>query len=391
MHQDLIRPQGEGLTGGTVVILQGDQVQLHDPGGQGLLAGLLGGGHAGLHVSPAGEVELPGVAVMKNVAVAHIQAGGAGDHDQNHGGQDANGGQASAVLLHPVEHTAHGDEVIGFVVIALHPTQQLQNHHAPGDEAGVGAQNHQNHSHKEPDQGVHRVLDGDGQPVACAQEHKAHQSQEPIGPEQHEGGIEQKDAAGAQEGPGDEFPCIADLKLEHVAQQQLRQLAQENAQAKAHQDAGAEGKKGLPEQDPANVPLLHAQNVVQAKLPLPPLHQKAVGVKQEDEGENLHHVAAQVQNGVDNGALGNGLPGICIGEAAEDEMEHDHEDAGEHVGQVKLPVLPQVGKRQLVIEALMHGAHHLSGAWSGCRKSAGTAARRSRPHGRAGGRSARPG
>lgn len=209
--------------------------------------------------------------------------------------------------------------------------------------------------------------------------------------EQHEGGIEQKDAAGAQEGPGDEFPCIADLKLEHVAQQQLRQLAQENAQAKAHQDAGAEGKKGLPEQDPANVPLLHAQNVVQAKLPLPPLHQKAVGVKQEDEGENLHHVAAQVQNGVDNGALGNGLPGICIGEAAEDEMEHDHEDAGEHVGQVKLPVLPQVGKRQLVIEALTHGAHHLSGAWSGCQKSAGTAARRSRPHGRAGGRSARPG
>lgn len=31
VHQDLIRPQGEGLTGGTVVILQGDQVQLHDP------------------------------------------------------------------------------------------------------------------------------------------------------------------------------------------------------------------------------------------------------------------------------------------------------------------------------------------------------------------------
>lgn len=31
VHQDLIRPQGEGLTGGTVVVFQGDQVQLHDP------------------------------------------------------------------------------------------------------------------------------------------------------------------------------------------------------------------------------------------------------------------------------------------------------------------------------------------------------------------------
>ena len=55
---------------------------------------------------------------------AQIQAEGSGDHDQHHGGENANVGQAHGVALHAVEHAGHGDEMLGLVVV---PFVFLQN------------------------------------------------------------------------------------------------------------------------------------------------------------------------------------------------------------------------------------------------------------------------
>ena len=128
--------------------------------------------------------------------------------------------------------------MVGLVVIALHPSQQFQDCHAAGNEAAVGAQNHQNHCHKEPEQRFYGILEGDGDPVAHSQKDKAHQGQQPVGlgfplpgadavqqlhglgfpqlPQavhQHEGGIEGEGGGGAQKCPGEELDGVTDLEL----------------------------------------------------------------------------------------------------------------------------------------------------------------------------------
>ena len=46
------------------------------------------------------------------------------------------------------------------------------------------------------------------------------------------------------------------------------------------------------EKHPADVPLFQAQNIINAKLALALLHEKAVDVKQQNNGQQHHHCRA---------------------------------------------------------------------------------------------------
>ena len=89
------------------------------------------------------------------------------------------------------------------------------------------------------------------------------------------------------------------------------------------------------------MPLLHAQDVVEAQLLLPPLHKEAVGVADKGEGEQGHDEGAEAQQPLDRvGAFQPGHAGVHV--EKQDVVEHGRADhAGEEIGQVKLAIEPQ--------------------------------------------------
>ena len=81
-----------------------------------------------------------------------------------------------------------------------------------------------------------------------------------------------------------------------VEQQQEHQPEQQHTrqQSAAHGDENAD--EGLPHQHLGDMPLFHAENVIKSQLLFAPLDEKAVGVKQKDQGEQTDDGDAEAQD-----------------------------------------------------------------------------------------------
>ena len=99
---------------------------------------------------------------------------------------------------------------------------------------------------------------------------------------------------------------------------------------------------------------LHAQDVVQAQLLLPALDEEAVGVEQEQQGEQGDDEDPEAHHGGDGGAAVHGLLVDAQGEGG-DAVEHEDDSRpGEQVGQGDPPVVFQVAQGQLAVQSPGH-------------------------------------
>ena len=357
--------QGQVRAHGGVVIRQGDQGHIHGIAealirgehpvpdghhrGHGAVLPNIGGGHtaaadgvrhggaqrrqvpglAGPVREVGGDVFIPGIAGVQGVLRAEIQAGGGGEHHQHHGAQDADGGQARAVALHAVDQGGNGHEVPLLIVKPGVLLQQAAQGHGAGDEQQIGGGNDHQHGGEEPGQGRQRLPDGDGQVIGPGQQQDAQHRQGPVGPgrllplrlaahQLHGGGAAHPQqggdqdqqvngpvqAQGQEQAPGGHPVHHVRGRAHHPQQAQLRQLAQQDAQGQAPGQGDAAGEQGLPAEDPGDVPLAHAQDVIQGKLPVPAADQEGMGVKQQQQRKHPQHKAAQIQDHLHGAAAG---------------------------------------------------------------------------------------
>ena len=148
-----------------------------------------------------------------------------------------------------------------------------------------------------------------------------------------------------------------DGELQQGHQGQGGQLVEGDAQHKTAADAQDGGEQALPALDQGDIPLAHAQNVVEAQLLLPLLHQKAVDVEQEyrrqhprhkhpdlhhhhhvGEAPHLQHAGVGAQGGHD--VKGGGKP-----------------RQGQQVGEEEAAVLLHALGRQLGVKSVTHASH----------------------------------
>ncbi len=347
---------------------------------------------------------------------ADIHTDGGGDRHQHHSGENTDVGKAHGVLLHAVEEAGDGGEVVGPVVEALVGPQAFQQGDGPGGEQAVGADHHQRHCQKKKEHGLHGVFHREGEAVAPQKRHRAGEHQQPFGPglplpgmfavqEFHRlGPVQPQEVAQQRQGHqrGEEDGRLANSRqadgkaeqhrqMGHFQHHQQHQLGQENARQNPSGDHRRGAEKRLPAHHQGDVPLLQPQDVVKAQLLLPPLHDEAVGVEQDDSGEERHHKAPHAGQGLEVHGSPDGFQGLMAREEAEDVVHGRNAAAGEEIGPVVPPVSGQVHQSQPGEKAgFTHGTHRLARAQSACRRCGGTGTPESPRPGRAGGTPARP-
>ena len=117
---------------------------------------------------------------------------------------------------------------------------------------------------------------------------------------------------------------------------------EQHAKGDTAHNAGQADEERLPGQNSSYVGLAHTQDIVQAQLLFPALHEEGIGVEQENDGEQTHHKHA---DGHEHGQVGIAelLWQIAGGGQGCHDVEHGggaHD--GEQVGQVELGVVAQI-------------------------------------------------
>ena len=373
-------------------------------------------GVPGLPVQILEELDVVGEHLIHGPVQADVQADGSGHRHQNHGGEDADIGQTHGVLLHAVEQSGDSGKVICLVVKIPVGPQPFQQSDGPGGKQAVSAHHHQSYCRKEKGHGHDGAFHGKGEAVAPQQGREADEHQQPLGPGfplsgvlavkqfYRLGTVQLKEVPAKRQGHqrGKEDGRLADPRQTdgkaeqhgqagHFQNHQQHQFGQENAREDPpHDDCGG-AQQRLPAHHQSDVALFQAQNVIQAQLLLPPLHNEAVGVEQDHSGKEGHHKAAHVAQGLEVHGTPDGLQGLMSGEEAENVVHSCHAAAGEKVRPVVPPVPGQIHQSQPGKEAgLTHGTHRLVPIPSACRRCGGTGTPGFLRPGRAGGIPARP-
>ena len=127
------------------------------------------------------DIYIARIAGAQQAFRAKVQAGGGGNGDQHHRGQDADGGQARAVALHAVGHGGDGYEVARLIIEALVLLQQAAQHNGARDEQQIGGDDDHDDGHKEPCQRLQRLLNGYRQIIGGRQQRCAEHAQRIVG------------------------------------------------------------------------------------------------------------------------------------------------------------------------------------------------------------------
>ena len=210
--------------------------------------------------------------------------------------------------------------MVRLVVVAAVFAKGLEKRDAAGGKEKVGTRDHQQHRHKEEQDHRACVLDRRAQPVARAQRDQAQQRDEPAGlgltladlraaqkldragKVDLTHGIEQDQAEGDADekgrvahGSGRDGKRERDRLPHQMGEQKVHQLVQQDAHRQPQQQADEQHEHRFPENQAGEVPLFHAQNVVQAELLFAAAHEEAVGIEQKDHAENGGDHDAQLE------------------------------------------------------------------------------------------------
>ena len=83
----------------------------------------------------------------------------------------------------------------------------------------------------------------------------------------------------------------------------------------------------------------HAKDIIKPDLFFPPLHQKTVGVKQQDDRENTNDDRTEMQNGDQGFTAPDREQTVIFPERIQNEEHGDRKDAGKHIRDIRLAVL----------------------------------------------------
>ena len=148
-----------------------------------------------------------------------------------------------------------------------------------------------------------------------------------------------------------------DGELQQGGQRGGGQLVEGHAQGQPAPDAQNGGVQALPALDQGDVPLAHAQDVVEAQLFFSLLHQKAVDVQQQNGGQDARHEHADLHH---HHHIGEAPHVQHAGVGA--QGGHDVKGGGEsrqrqQIGDEEAVVLPHTPGGQLGVKSVTHVSH----------------------------------
>ena len=317
------------------------------------------------------------VAVADHLVRAEPERARGRNRDEHHRGEDADVRKADRVLLHAVQHAGYADEVLRLVVIVLVAAQELQNGDAAGRKEQVGAEDDEQHGNEKGEDREPRLLRGeDRQRIAAAEARRAENRHKDLGlrlaladvpalqqldrlraPDaENVREVDQKADDAEQEqrlhdAAGGDVKAERHLEADEVRNEQVDQPVEQHAGADAARQDDERGDQRFQTDHTGDVPLVHAEHVVKAEFLFALLHQEAVRVKQEDDGEDHDDDDAEVQHRT------RGLAHVRVNrEGVQDIVDGGGQDAGQHIRHIAAPVLFDVLPRQTHVERVHSGA-----------------------------------
>ena len=249
---------------------------------------------------------------------AEIQAGRRRQYDEHHCREYADRRESRAVALHAVDHRRDRHEVPLVVIIFLVLLQHPADEHRAGDEYHVGRDDDHYHREEEYHQRRHRVLDADREPVRAAEQDNSADADyrirawrllaEALAAEQRHRGrkiqlderayeqqreYHQKHYRGVAQRVSRYCKFVVNVGICDVVQSELRDLRQTDSGGKADCKRYHRRGQSLPDQNPRDSVLVHAEYIVQSELAASPPYQKRVGIKQEYDRKYDHDEAAE--------------------------------------------------------------------------------------------------
>ena len=273
--------------------------------------------------------------------------------------------------------------MLGVVIVGFVLFQALEHKGRAGDVQAVGADDDQDHRREEQQDGLQGALDRQGDVVARAQGQHAEDQDQPFdfgllfpragrGQQLHRLQAADRDAVDeegqAVQGQEDQHrvqqggrvqvvEARHNVHVEQPADQQAAGLVHQGAEEQPQDDGDQRGDQGLGEQHPDDVALLHAQHVVHAEFVFALLHQEAVDIQDQDEGQQPDDEGPE---GHEHGQVG---PAQGLGEpSVQRQGEQDVEAAQQtrlrqDAGDVQPVVLADVLRGDPGIKTVFHGPH----------------------------------
>ena len=144
-----------------------------------------------------------------------------------------------------------------------------------------------------------------------------------------------------------------------LEERQAHELGEQYAHGEAARDADDGDVQRLEHHDARDVGLAHAEHAVKAQLLLPPLHEEAVRIQQEDAGEERQHELAYRHEHGDIDLAVRRAGGQLLRAGVRNDGGHDVERR-RRADHVEAAVRPHAPRRETRVEReLTHGAHRL--------------------------------
>ena len=207
------------------------------------------------------------------------------------------------------------------VIVAFILLQSLEQRNASGGEQTVGSDDHEDHGDREQLKGLHRIFHRQRHPVARSEADHAGRGCDPFrlrlllprltgSHELHRGGPADLDqvadqncgenrreqSRGEQRGFRRQISVDGIRRVNDLSEEQKHQPAEEQREEESSRQRPEVDKQRLPEHDHADMLLFHPEDVVQSEFRLSALHDKAVGIQQDQDREDRDDVHAEAQD-----------------------------------------------------------------------------------------------
>ena len=269
--------------------------------------------------------------------------------------------------------------MVFLIIIPLILLQRAAQHHRAGDKDQIRRRNDHQHGDEEYRQRRQRLLDRHGDIIRRAEDQKARQAEHPVRlrrlfaagfaaqkrgrvrfADRHQRAQEQKreDAeiqdrrhGGSRAGDGKIHLHAA---VHDIDEQQLKELAERDAQRFAARDGDERHDDRFPRQNLRKIPLAHAEDVVKAKLTVPAADKEGIRIEQEQNGERRHDKAAHAENHGHGVSARKGLENGRGGQRQQDVRHHHHANAGQQERQIQPLVFRDALPGKARIELVFH-------------------------------------
>ena len=271
--------------------------------------------------------------------------------------------------------------MIGLVIIALIFLQYPAKGYGTCNEQQISAPDHQQHGAEKHQHGLYGMFDGDCQKVGKSQQDRSDQRHRPVGlrrtlphiltaqklywichPDltqchyQNQTENNQIPDHCVSHIRGNDPHGIVHIRPQKKVHQQFRQLGKQNPQTQTGGQADTSHHQALPDHDPGEIALVHAQDTVQSKFLFASADQKRMGVEQKADGKHAdHHTSKHHEKHNDGTAPHCGHHGTGM-QITHNIEHHNHTRGGEQIGNIKFFIFSYARPGQAGIKTHLHAS-----------------------------------